>query len=126
MTGGENDMTTSTELSVKLIEEMSGLRGDIREIMTTMRHFDQKLDRVNDDIKEIKVIANEASSLAESADVKAQTAMRNTELNKTEIEKLNKKIEDTEKEQRIQRRYGMSTTIAVVGIILTAINYFWL
>lgn len=119
-------MTTATDLSVKMIEEMSGLRGDIREIMTTMRHFDQKLDRVNDDIKEIKVIANEASSQAESADVKAQNAIRNAELNKTEIEKLNKKLEDTEKEQRIQRRYGITTSLAVIGIILTAINHFWL
>lgn len=118
--------TTSTDLSVKLIEEMSGLRGDIREVMATMRHFDQKLDRVNDDIKESKALAIDAKACAEGADRKAETAIKNTVDNKDHINILYGKIAEAQREQIVQRRYGMTTTIAVVGIILAAINYFFL
>ncbi len=118
MNGGE-DMPTNTDLSVKLIEEMSGVRGDIREIMATMRHFDSKLDRVNDDIKEIKSLASEASSQAESADAKAQKALDALVIHRERIDGLNRKINKTADDQKVHKRWIVSTAVPVMAIVVS-------
>ncbi|QKS71651.1 hypothetical protein FLK61_33750 [Paenalkalicoccus suaedae] len=71
----QKQMRGDTELTYKMIDEMSGIRADIRELMTTMSHFDKKIDRVYDDIRDTKTLASEASSQAESAENQARKAL---------------------------------------------------
>lgn len=124
MTGGE-DVSTTTDVSMRLIDEMSGLRGDIREIMTTMRHFDAKLDRVNDDLKENKIAATEAKTCADGADVKAQKALDESARLEGEIKELQSTAKEAEKEQRAQKRWLFATAVPIVALAIDFISPFF-
>ncbi|QKS71703.1 hypothetical protein FLK61_34045 [Paenalkalicoccus suaedae] len=132
----QKQMRGDTELTYKMIDEMSGIRADIRELMTTMSHFDKKIDRVYDDIRDTKTLASEASSQAESAENQARKALEKIEEQSVHIERLytrdrenkteiNDRIDEQKKEQVIHRRWliGLIATgvTAFAGFILTII-----
>lgn len=115
----ENRKVSQAEFSIRMIEELSGIRGDIRELMATMKHFEQKMDRANEDIKEVKALANQASETAESAEEKANRALITIEDHKEDIERLFEKHREGENQMRINRRWAISTAVPFLGIVVT-------
>ncbi|QKS70271.1 hypothetical protein FLK61_26280 [Paenalkalicoccus suaedae] len=132
----QKEMRGDNDLTYRLIDEMSLIRADIRELMTTMAHFNQKVDRIYEDMRDTKTLASEASSQAESAENQARKALDKIEEQAVHIERLytrdreNKteiieKIDEQKKEQVVHRRWliGLIATVVMgfTGFVLTII-----
>lgn len=108
------------DINLRIMREISGVREDIRELMTTMKH-------TNEDVKEIKVMATEAASEAESAHNKAKQALHEAGERKKEMEDLEKRQAAQQKEQRTIRRWAIGVSVSfgmpLLAIVVTVVIF---
>ena len=93
--GGLN-MPTTTDFMMDQIKQMSAMHSDIRELMTTVKHFD-------DNLKEIKVMVVEARSQAEAANKSADQAHNYLSNHEEDIEEIKSEIKEMKQEQKTQK-----------------------
>lgn len=115
MSGG-TDMGTSTDVYIKLIEGMSEMRGDVKAMAEVLKSFNEKFDDMKQDVKEIKEIATEAGNVAKNAQNQADSAhIRLDKLEEAQKE-TQKAQQEARKEQRTQKRWIITSVIAVIAI----------
>ncbi len=107
-------MGTSTDVYIKLIEGMSEMRGDVKAMAEVLKSFNEKFDDMKQDVREIKELATEAGTVANGAETKAQSAQER-------LDKLEVKQEAAVKEQRTQKRWIITSVIAVIAIAVPQI-----
>lgn len=119
---------THTDVSQKILDSMQSLSIDNAEIKNTLKHIDNKFDRVNDDLKDVKSIALRAATDAD--EVKSDNRLINTRV--TELEKDNdrlfEKFRERDRKSDADKKWLVatiiSTVVMLIGFVTFLINYF--
>ena len=119
---------THTDVSQKILDSMQSLSIDNAEIKNTLKHIDNKFDRVNDDLKDVKSIALRAATDADEA--KSDNRLINTRV--TELEKdsdrLFEKFRERDRKSDADKKWLVatiiSTVVMLIGFVTFLINYF--
>lgn len=119
---------THTDVSQKILDSMQSLSIDNAEIKNTLKHIDNKFDRVNDDLKDVKSIALKAATDAD--EVKSDNRLINTRV--TELEKdsdrLFEKFRERDRKSDADKKWLVatiiSTVVMLIGFVTFLINYF--
>lgn len=119
---------THTDVSQKILDSMQSLSIDNAEIKNTLKHIDNKFDRVNDDLKDVKSIALKAATDAD--EVKSDNRLINTRV--TELEKDNdrlfEKFRERDRKSDADKKWLVatiiSTVVMLIGFVTFLINYF--
>lgn len=119
---------THTDVSQKILDSMQSLSIDNAEIKNTLKHIDNKFDRVNDDLKDVKSIALKAA--ADADEVKSDNRLINTRV--TELEKdsdrLFEKFRERDRKSDADKKWLVATIIStivmLIGFVTFLINYF--
>ncbi|KGR88393.1 hypothetical protein [Lysinibacillus odysseyi] len=114
---------TQADVSQKILDSMQSLSMDNAEIKTTLKHIDNKFDRVNDDIKDLKDGVLKASSDAEIAKGDARLLdSRVTELEKDK-DRLFDKFRERDKKSDADRKWLIGTVIAVFALVISFVSF---
>lgn len=106
----------------KLVEALNNIGMDIREIKTTLRHFDEKFNekfgQVQKEVSNVKIQVGENEHEVERLKLKFAKQEEKTKENDTNIDRLFEKHREQVKEAKADRRWTVGTALTVVGILI--------
>lgn len=111
---GQRMADEKDNFNIRIIDEISGIRGDIRELMATVRHFNEKMDRAREDVNELKAEVREYAKTATEAHNMSME-------NEKDIQELKDRMRTNEKEQKAHRKWIFAQSIPVIGMVITII-----
>ncbi|KIL72508.1 hypothetical protein SD77_3481 [Bacillus badius] len=111
---------TTESFALKMFEAIGGLSGDLKEVSATMRGIDEKLNHMNTKIEDVKTLAKEASSSADTANSKVNEAMGLIRDNKEDIERLFVKFREKDAERKADKKEASDKLFKWVGIVVPA------
>lgn len=111
----------------KLIEKLTGVMTDIgldiREIKTTLSHFGEKFDRVQQDLSEVRITSKETEHEVEALKIKMNTVeIQSTDM-KNDVGILFEKFRERDKKSDTDRKWLIGTVLSVVGLTITFITF---
>lgn len=115
--------TTQAEVSQKILDSVQSLAIDNAEIKNTLKHIDNKFDRVNDDIRELKESVFKAASDASYAKEKVvllESKMTDVE---KDTDRLFEKFRERDKKSDADRKWIIGTAITVIALAITIITF---
>ena len=99
---------------------------DIREVLTTLNHFNEKFNDTNDELKEIKETSKENQINLQKITLDVNTLKGDNEDTKKDVEILFGKFRERDKKADNDRKWLVGTVISVVvmfvGLIGLIIN----
>ncbi|MED4718287.1 hypothetical protein [Bacillus badius] len=113
-------LMTTESFALKMFEAIGGLSGDLKEVSATMRGIDEKLNHMNTKIEDVKTLAKEASSSADTANSKVNEAMGLIRDNKEDIERLFVKFREKDAERKADKKEASDKLFKWVGIVVPA------
>ena len=121
--GAAMSPTTQAEVSQKILDSVQSLAIDNAEIKNTLKHIDNKFDRVNDDIRELKESVFKAASDASYAKEKVvllESKMTDVE---KDTDRLFEKFRERDKKSDADRKWIIGTAITVIALAITIITF---
>lgn len=112
-----------SELVRELTKVMTDIGLDIREIKTTLSHFGEKFDRVQNDIAEVRIATNENEHEVETLKLKMNTVEIQSADMKTDVGILFDKFKERDKKSDTDRKWLIGTVLSVVGLVITFITF---
>lgn len=114
---------TENVLIEKLTGVMTEIGLDIREIKTTLSHFGEKFDRVQNDINEVRIATNETEHDVEALKIKMNTVEIQSADMKTDVGILFDKFKERDKKSDTDRKWLIGTVISVVGLTFVFVTF---
>lgn len=114
---------TQRELVKELTTVMTDIGLDIREIKTTLAHFGEKFDRVQNDIAEVKIATSETEHEVETLKLKMNTVEIQSADLKGDVGILFNKFRERDKKSDTDRKWLIGTVLSVVGLTITFITF---
>lgn len=111
------------ELVKELTKVMTDIGLDIREIKTTLTHFGEKFDRVQDDIAEVKTATTETEKEVDALNIRMTTVEIQSEDTKKDVGILFDKFRERDKKSDTDRKWLIGTVLSVVGLVITFITF---
>lgn len=111
------------ELVRDLTKVMTDIGLDIREIKTTLSHFGEKFDRVQNDIAEVRIATNETEHDVEALKIKMNTVEIQSVDMKNDVGILFDKFKERDKKSDTDRKWLIGTVLSVVGLVITFITF---
>lgn len=105
----------------KLTEALNNIGLDIREIKTTLKHFDEKFGRVQKDVSIVREEISDVKHDLEKVKIKSAEQESKTKDNKDDIGRLFEKIKDRDNKIDADRKWIIGIGITVAGIVITLI-----
>ena len=109
-----------SEQNDKLVEALNNISMDIREIKTTLKHFDEKFGQVQKEVSNVNIRVSENEHEVERLKIKFVKEEEKNKEQEAKIARLFKKIEDNEKEAKADRKWLIGT---VIGVIVSLIGF---
>ncbi|BAQ11285.1 hypothetical protein OXB_2814 [Bacillus sp. OxB-1] len=113
----------ANELVKELTKVMTDIGLDIREIKTTLTHFGEKFDRVQNDIAEVKIATTETEHEVEALKIKMNTVEIQSADTKHDVGILFQKFRERDKKSDTDRKWLIGTVLTVVGLTITYITF---
>lgn len=111
------------ELVRDLTKVMTDIGLDIREIKTTLSHFGEKFDRVQNDIAEVRIATNETEHDVETLKLKMNTVEIQSADMKNDVSILFAKFKERDKKSDTDRKWLIGTVLSVVALVITLISF---
>ena len=133
-------MAEQEHLIEKLTDALTTIGLDIREIKTTLSHFGEKFDRVQQDVNEVKISTKENEHEIEALKLKSNTLENESQETKKDVQILFTKFKEREakieseqkardlktdeayKKQDTDRKWLIGTVISIVLLGIAVIN----
>lgn len=113
-----------SEQQDKLVEALNNISLDIREIKTSLRHFEdrfnEKLDQVEKEASGIKIQVSENEHEVERLKLKFVREEEKTKEHDASISRIFKEIEDNKREVKADRKWLIGT---IIGVVTTLIGF---
>src|SRR5699024_899635 len=87
---------------------------DIREVLTTLNHFNEKFNATNDEIREIKETSKENQLNLQKITLDVNTLKNDNENTKKDVEVLFDKIKERDNNTNNDRKWLVGNVISVV------------
>lgn len=117
-------MTNMTQdIGNEIVKALQEMQLDIREIKTSMKHSEQKFDRVHSDMNDLKVLISETAHDAESAIARVSKVEDKCEGNGKNIDRLFEKFREKEKEDSANKKWLYGTMVTVIGLIISFVTF---
>lgn len=113
---------SGNELVRELTKVMTDIGLDIREIKTTLSHFGEKFDRVQNDIAEVRIATNETEHDVEALKIKMNTVEIQSADMRTDVGILFDKFKERDKKSDTDRKWLIGTVITVAGLAVSIIS----
>lgn len=113
----------ANELVKELTKVMTEIGLDIREIKTTLTHFGEKFDRVQNDISEVRIATNETEHEVEALKIKMNTVEIQSGDMKSDVQILFDKFKERDKKSDNDRKWLIGTVISVAALVITLITF---
>lgn len=120
--GGGCGVAEQEHLIEKLTDALTTIGLDIREIKTTLTHFGEKFDRVQQDVNEVKIAAKENEHEIEAIKLKSNTLSNEIQDTKKDVQILFQKFEKRDSKSDADRKWIIGTIISVVLLAIAVIN----
>jgi len=120
--GGGCGVAEQEHLIEKLTDALTTIGLDIREIKTTLSHFGEKFDRVQQDVNEVKIAAKENEHEIETIKLKSNTLSNEIQDTKKDVQILFQKFEKRDSKSDADRKWIIGTIISVVLLGIAVIN----
>lgn len=108
----------------KLTDALTVIGLDIREIKTTLSHFDEKFDRVHQDVYEIKGNAKKNEHEIEIMKLKNNTLENKIQDMEKDVQILFGEFKERDSKSVADRKWLIGTIISVVLLGIAVINQF--
>ena len=95
---------------------------DIREVLTTLNHFNEKFNATNDEIREIKETSKENQLNLQKITLDVNTLKNDNEDTKKDVEVLFDKFKERDKKTDNDRKWLVGTVISVVVMFVGLIG----
>ena len=95
---------------------------DIREVLTTLNHFNEKFNDTNDEIREIKETSKENQLNLQKITLDVNTLKNDNEDTKKDVEVLFDKFKERDKKTDNDRKWLVGTVISVVVMFIGLIG----
>ena len=95
---------------------------DIREVLTTLNHFNEKFNDTNDEIREIKETSKENQLNLQKITLDVNTLKNDNEDTKKDVEVLFDKFKERDKKTDNDRKWLVGTVISVVVMFVGLIG----
>lgn len=106
------------KLMEKLTDALNSIGLDIREIKTTLKHFDEKFGQVQKDLSNVKIQVGEAEHDVEALKISLAKLELKTKENKDDIERLFVRNKERDREDVVTKRWNIGTAISVLAMII--------
>ncbi|MET3658404.1 hypothetical protein [Sporosarcina psychrophila] len=114
---------TENILIEKLTGVMTEISLDIREIKTTLSHFGEKFDRVQQDISEVRNTSKENEHEIETMKIMVNTIEHRSTETKEDVQILFRKFKERDTKGDNDRKWLVGTVITVVALGITIISF---
>lgn len=114
--------TNQNHLIEKLTDALTTIGLDIREIKTTLSHFGEKFDRVQQDVNEVKIATKENEHEIEALKLKSNTLENEMQDTKKDVQILFSKFKERDSKSGADRKWLIGTVISVVLLGIAIIN----
>lgn len=114
---------TENILIEKLTGVMTEISLDIREIKTTLSHFGEKFDRVQQDISEVRNTSKENEHEIETMKIMVNTIEHRSTETKEDVQILFRKFKERDTKGDNDRKWLIGTVITVVALGITIISF---
>ena len=114
---------SGNELVRDLTKVMTDIGLDIREIKTTLSHFGEKFDRVQNDIAEVKIATNETEHEVDVLKIKTNTIEIQSADMKADVGILFEKFKERDKKSDNDRKWLIGTVLTVLGLTISFISF---
>lgn len=115
-------MAEQEHLIEKLTDALTTIGLDIREIKTTLSHFGEKFDRVQQDVNEVKIGTKENEHEIEAIKLKSNTHDNEIQETKKDVQILFQKFKERDSKSDADRKWIIGTIISVVLLGIAVIN----
>lgn len=113
---------SGNELVKDLTKVMTEISLDIREIKTTLSHFGEKFDRVQQDLSEVRIASNETEHEVDILKIKTNTIEIQSGEMKDDVQILFDKFKERDKKSDTDRKWLIGTVIAVAGLTVSIVS----
>ena len=120
--GGEKSVAEQEHLIEKLTDALTTIGLDIREIKTTLSHFGEKFDRIQQDVNEVKIAAKENEHEIEALKLKSNTIENTMTDTQKDVQILFTKFKERDSKSDADRKWIIGTIISVVLLAIAVIN----
>lgn len=111
------------EIMMKLTDALNNIGLDIREIKTTLKHFDEKFGQVQKDLSNVRIQVGETEHEVESLKINIARQELKIKENKDDIDRLFEKNRERDNEAKGNRKLIITTLVSsgltIVGFAIT-------
>lgn len=120
--GGYGVAVDQEHLIEKLTDALTTIGLDIREIKTTLSHFGEKFDRVQQDVNEVKIYSKENEHEIEVLKLKGNTLETEMKDTKKDLKIVFDKFKERDDKSNIDRKWIIGTVVSVALLGIAIIN----